>query len=178
MLLWVTMDNRFKIRLGRSGDVAKVAAIELAAATIFSERDLPPTIRYTASDKDILNEAIIAKRLWVACDANDVPVAFAFADMIGEGAYLEEVDVHPLYMRQGIGSSLVQVVIDWAQQIGSSELRLVTFSHLPWNAPFYAGLGFRVLEPDEVNADYRQIIDDDAGVGIDPDKRVVMEYLL
>lgn len=178
MLFLPPMSDRFKIRLGRPSDVGRVAAVELAAASIFSEQDLPPPIRYMASDLDILRTAVSECRLWVACDSNDVAVAFAFTDMIGDSAYLEEIDVHPNYMRQGIGTRLMQVVIEWARQRGCRELRLVTFSHLAWNAPFYAGLGFRTLQGEEIDADYQQIIDDDAEVGIDARKRVVMELRL
>ena len=172
------MNSNYKIRNGRQSDVGKVVSIELAAAGLFSEEDLPAPIRFMASDLDILQAAISYERLWVACGDDDVPVGFAFADTIADSAYLEELDVHPQHMRQGIGSRLVSVVIDWARLRQSPQLRLVTFSHLPWNAPFYETLGFRILEPNEVEPEYQEVIDEDAEVGIDPQKRVVMELAL
>ena len=53
-----------------------------------------------------------------------------------------ENPVDPAHGRQGIGTRLVHTVIDWARSRRFENLTLMTFRHLPWNAPFYAKLGF------------------------------------
>lgn len=172
------MTHVYSIRNGRLADLPLLGGIEVAAATLFPESDLPAPLRHMATEQKIFRAAVVAERLWVACDAADNVVGFVLADEVGGLAYLEEIDVHPGHMRRGIGRRLIARVIQWAEQHGYSALRLVTFAHLPWNAPYYAAQGFVVLDNARIGEDYQQLIDEDAAVGIDPARRVVMELRL
>jgi len=60
-------------------------------------------------------------------------------------AHLEGLSVRPRFMRQGRGSELVRAACAWAAEHGYSEITLCTFAEVPWNGPFYAGLGFTEL---------------------------------
>jgi GNAT superfamily N-acetyltransferase len=172
------MNPGYSIRLATIADLPLLPQIEIAAAGLFPEADLPRHLRYMAKEKSTLRKAIEGQRLWVACDEGGTPVGFALADEVGGLAYLEEIDVHPAHMRRGLGKQLIAAVIRWATQGGYPVLRLVTFSHLPWNAPYYASQGFVTLDPESIGPDYQQLIDEDADVGIDPVNRVVMELRL
>ena len=57
-------------------------------------------------------------------------------------AHLEQVSVLPEYGRRGVGTALVLAAKDEAAARGYPELTLRTFVDVPWNAPFYARLGF------------------------------------
>jgi len=65
------------------------------------------------------------------------------------------LSVRPSSMRRGIGTALVRAVCDWAQAAGQTELTLCTFADVPWNGPFYAGLGF--VELAELSAGLRAL---------------------
>ena len=169
------MNQAYSIRLGNIADLPLLPQIEIAAASLFPEADLPRHLRYMAKEKATLRKAIESQRIWVACDEGGTAVGFALADEVGGLAYLEEIDVHPAHMRRGLGKRLIAAVIRWAVQGGYPALRLVTFSHLPWNAPYYASQGFVALEPASIEPAYQQLIDEDTEVGIDPINRVVME---
>ena len=49
-------------------------------------------------------------------------------------------------MRKGIGAALIGQVAGYLRQRQMPALYLTTFTHVPWNAPFYARLGFTALE--------------------------------
>ena len=51
-----------------------------------------------------------------------------------------------MYGRRGLGTALVRGCGDWAVHHGFAELTLTTFAQVPFNAPFYARLGFLVID--------------------------------
>jgi len=109
--------------------------------------------------------------------ADDIPVGFAHVVVHEDGvAHLEEVDVHPDHARRGLGRRLVQTVCAWATSRGYHAVSLTTFRDVPWNMPFYTGLGFVPVAPDRVGAALRSVIDDETRRGLDPARRVVMQY--
>ena len=87
-----------------------------------------------------------AGRLWVATSAGGTPVGFALVVVIAEYAHLDELDVLPLHGGQGIGSALLAQVCSWATDAGYPAVTLRTFRDVPWNAPFYARRGFRIVD--------------------------------
>ena len=170
--------ERVSIRAADDRNLDDIPRIELAAAALFSEADLPQDIRYRVTEPDSVRDALDGQRLWVAMTADDATIGFAMAGEVDDQAYLEEVDVLPRYGARGIGKRLVQTVIDWAREQSYEQLSLVTFRHLPWNAPFYEKLGFRIVEPCDYGSEMRELIDEEAGIGLDIANRVVMRYLL
>ena len=60
--------------------------------------------------------------------------------------YLEELDVAPSHAGQRIGARLIEQVMARAAQEGIAEVVLSTFRDAPWNAPYYARLGFSIVD--------------------------------
>ncbi len=172
------IDPIYRIAAARRSHLAAIPVIERAAARLFSERDLPPHIRYRVTDRKTLLRAQRDGRLWVALAAREGVVGFALADTMDNDAFLDEVDVKPDHGRRGIGKRLVEAVIDWATAQGRAGLTLVTFRHLPWNAPFYSSLGFRMLGEEELSCSVRERLQQEQAAGIDPGKRVAMRLAL
>ncbi len=169
--------NVVSVRPAAERNLADIPRIELAAAGLFSEDDLPLDIRYRVTAASSVREALDQQRLWVAMN-DDEAVGFAMAGVVDGQAYLEEVDVLPQYGGQGIGTQLVQAVIAWARTQSYDRLLLVTFRHLPWNAPFYKKLGFELVDRSDYGDDIRRLMDEEGEIGIDVANRVVMEYSL
>ena len=89
--------------------------------------------------------------LWVARDAFG-PVGFAHLVVVeADSAHLEELDVHPMYGRQGLGTHLVHEVCDWAERVGYASVTLTTFTDVPFNMPFYALLAFEVVPQEQLS---------------------------
>ncbi len=167
-----------RIELARHEHLALIPAIEVAAASLFSETDLPEHIRCSVTDPGTLRYARNNSRLWVALGDADQPVGFAMADVVDGHAHLDEMDVLPDYGRRGIGTRLVKTVKEWACLSGFYALTLVTFRHLPWNAPFYEKLGFVRLNWAELGDGLAGLIEEEAEVGIDIRNRIGMKLRL
>jgi GNAT superfamily N-acetyltransferase len=167
------MVNRYRITQAREEQLAVIPGIEHAAATMFSEADLPPGIRYLVTDMQTLREAQRQQRLWVAVSGDDV-VGFAYVTVMDGQAHLEEMDVHPDHGRRGVGTRLVEQAVRWARNEGYARLTLVTFAHLPWNAAFYEKHGFRRMPYDSLGEDILAMLAEEGAAGIDVSRRVAM----
>jgi GNAT superfamily N-acetyltransferase len=165
--------SAIRISLAKRSHLAELPKIELAAATMFSEADLPRNLRYKVTHVSYLQEAIDHGCLWVALHENK-PVGFASASVIDGAGYLDEVDVSPEFARQGIGTRLVSAVVDWARSERFPCLMLITFRHLAWNAPFYERLGFRKMDSKEHGRELAGLIKKERRIGLDVSKRVAM----
>lgn len=88
--------------------------------------------------------------LLVGGERTDVPLGFAHVLLVGHHgdpqAHLEQLSVAPIAMRQGIGSALVRASLVEAGAEGARAMTLCTYADLAWNAPFYAALGFEVID--------------------------------
>ncbi len=82
-------------------------------------------------------------RAWVAVDEQDRPAAYLLIDRVDNGAHVEQVSVHPDHARQGVGLALIDTAGMWAVRHNLAALTLTTFREVPWNAPYYARVGFR-----------------------------------
>ena len=49
-----------------------------------------------------------------------------------------------------------------------------TFRDVPWNGPFYASAGFRVIAPRELSPELEEIVQGETRRGLDASTRVVM----
>jgi GNAT superfamily N-acetyltransferase len=158
--------------------VAAIAVIEQVAATRFPHEDLPEELRYEVTDRETLVEAQRAGLLWVAVDDRGRPVGFALAEELALELCLCEIDVLPEHGRRGIGTQLVASVIDAARSRRFATVSLITFRHLPWNAPFYEKLGFCPIATADLGPELAAMMSDDAAAGIDTSKRVAMRLIL
>jgi GNAT superfamily N-acetyltransferase len=113
-------------------------------------------------------------RAWVSVDDGDRPVAYLVAEVVDGHAHVEQVSVRPSHARRGLGSALIETLAEWARERGLAALTLTTFSAVPWNAPYYERLRFRVLEEAEIGAGLREIRRAEAARGLDAWPRVAM----
>jgi len=162
------------IRLAEPEHLKAIAAIELAAATRFAESDLPQSLRHKVTEMSYLRVTMDGERLWIALTDKEKPVGFAITDVIDKTAHLDELDVLPEFGRQGIGTRLLSTVVDWARAGQFPNLQLMTFRHVPWNAPFYEKLGFEILDASDYGPQTADLIRKESRAGLDVDKRVVM----
>lgn len=121
-------------------------AVELAAAMIFPPGSIPDHILADRVPLNVLLTAQQENMLWVAVDANDLPVGYLLLQVVHGLPLLAQLDVHPLHGRKGLGTSLIAHAIMQMQEMGFADIYLTTFSHVQWNAPFYKKLGFRIVD--------------------------------
>ncbi len=164
----------YQIRLARQDEVAALSEIERLAAVRFASFGLAETFSRIVMPLDLLTEHAQAGRVWVAANDRDLPVGFAVGTTVGDNAHLDELDVHPDHGRRGIGRTLVETVCAWAKQASYPAITLSTLANIPWNAPFYARLGFRILAEAELTQPQRDLLEFDARLGLPMDNRVMM----
>lgn len=138
------------IRRGEMADIPWLKPIERAATGRF--RGHPAFDSFWAQDfaPDLFARHVRDRTLWVVTLDDSPPVAMAFTSEIDGIAHLEEIDVHPEVSGKGVGSELLEAVCGIAQVSGYRAITLSTLTDVPWNAPFYAKRGFRILAPDEL----------------------------
>ncbi|MDT4917709.1 MAG: hypothetical protein QOH89_2409 [Pseudonocardiales bacterium] len=93
-----------------------------------------------------LEEAALARAKAVFV-AGRPPIGFVQLDEVDGLAHIAEIAVIPRWMRQGIGTELLDRACDWARAQGYSAITLITYAEIPWNGPYYAARGFREIEP-------------------------------
>jgi len=167
------------IRPARAADVPLLAGIEGRAAARFADVGLPAAADLPLHDPAALLVACHEARLLVATAANDTPVGFALLEAHGDGdAHLLELDVEPSHGGRGLGRALLCASADWARARGLQRLTLTTFRDVPFNAPFYARVGFVVLEGAEAGPRLAAILAHERALGVALAPRVAMAMAL
>ncbi|MEV0690048.1 GNAT family N-acetyltransferase [Streptomyces sp. NPDC050388] len=129
--------------------------------------DEPPAL-------DTLEHHRRAGYCWVAADARDRPAAYLIAEPVDAALHVEQVSVHPRAARRGVGRSLIAHAARRAGEEGLTALTLTTFADVPWNAPYYARLGFRTLTEAELTPGLRRIRAEESEHGLDRWPRLCM----
>ncbi|MGH3813107.1 MAG: GNAT family N-acetyltransferase [Pseudonocardiaceae bacterium] len=162
------------IRAARPDDLPALRELERAAGAPFRDLgmtavadDEPPSIADLAGFQN-------KGRAWIVADDEDEPVAYLLLDVIDGNAHVEQVSVHPDHARQGLGRRLLETADAWAAQHGLPALTLTTYRDVPWNAPYYERLGFRVLTEAQMTAGLRSIRAHEAARGLALWPRVTM----
>ena len=148
--------------------------IERRAAERFACYGLAEAFSRIVTPLELLRERQSAGQVWVAADDGDRPLGFAVVSILDDNAHLDELDVLPDHGRRGIGTALVERACAWARSAGYRAITLSTLQDIPWNAPFYAKLGFRVLTEDELTQPLRDLLDSEARLGLPMENRVLM----
>ncbi len=110
--------------------------------------DVPAFLLSDASPAEAWRPQLEAGTLWVADDEG--PVGFLAATRDGDRLHIDEMDVEQAVQGQGVGRRLLAHAIDQARRSGVARVSLTTFRNVPWNAPFYASMGF--AEDDSIPA--------------------------
>jgi GNAT superfamily N-acetyltransferase len=165
--------REYEIAPARAADVPVLPFIERAASVLLAGH-APASVLAETTSLVAFHAARREGRLLVALAAGR-PVGFAHIGRREPGAaHLEEIDVHPWHGRRGLGRRLVAEVCRWAAEHQYAWVTLTTFRDLPWNAPFYARLGFTEIPDDELGPALRAVLVDEARRGLDPARRLAM----
>ena len=164
------------VRPTRPGDVTALPAIERAAGERF--RDYPE-LAWLAEGEVISAEQHLdyAERglSWLAL-ANELPVGFILAETHVSSLFIVELSVHLDWQGKGIGRRLIACVADQARKRGLASLTLTTFRDVPWNAPFYARLGFEMITT--LTPELREKREEEMAHGLAYDARCAMRLPL
>jgi GNAT superfamily N-acetyltransferase len=165
------------IRLARPSDLAAVRSIESSVAAMARGTIMDFPANTAANARGDLMTAVERQLMWVAEWASDgaVDVAgFLFAEPSISGLYLRELAVATIAQRHGIGKALMLAGIAAARDRGDAQVLLTTQRNLPWNAPFYARLGFEIIEDEAIPPDVHRRLRGQFAAGFDAATRCAM----
>jgi len=139
-----------RLRDGQDADIAALQALERRADARFQSvglgflADGPPT------GAELFHRCLGERGLIVAVSPTGAPLGFLASHSLDQSLYLAQISVDPAAAGQGLGARL----IDAAARRTRRPLSLFTFRTVPWNAPYYARLGFAEVAPDALGPDH------------------------
>lgn len=166
--------RQYTVRLAQASELAALPEIERAAAAMFRSTPHPQMADAALACEHLLPTDVV----WVVVDAQQRPVGFAIVRRSGSAMHLQEIDVHPGHARQGLGARLIAAIGSWAESLGADALTLSTCDDVPWNAPYYARLGFRPLSAAELSPELLQMREVEAAARLPMAHRICMQLTL
>jgi GNAT superfamily N-acetyltransferase len=166
----------YRLRPAVPADFAAVDAIDAATDSMFDAYGGVPD-----ADLDLraLFDHVLAHgHLWIAETGTGAPAGFLMTLEIDGQAYLREIGVAPAHGRRGLGAAMLEWCAGWCAQNGYAELWLRTFTHVPWNRPFYLKHGFADVPEAEWGPQMRADHEAEGEIGFDLDMRTVMKRRL
>lgn len=165
-------------RPASAGDVPHLREIEVSAGEVFREIGMESVARDAPPPTEAYLDAAARRQLWVlddeATSTSEVPVAYLWAFAMDSALHIEQVSVAATHARRGLGRLLIEHIVGIAREGGALALTLTTFARVPWNAPYYERIGFRILPESEWTPSLRAVRRAEAAHGLDAWPRVCM----
>lgn len=160
------------LRPGRPSDTDAVADTDRDAGRLFAEIGMPHVAASAPPTPAELHHARRAGGLWVATGPDGAVVGFVLFGPLDGAVHVEQLSVRPAWGRRGIGRALLDQVAAETGGGARRALTLTTFAEVPFNAPYYARLGFTVLPPGALGPGLRALLADEQARF--PERRVAM----
>lgn len=164
----------YSIRPGRHTEIDHLRQIERDAGQAFIAAGYPDVAAYEPVHRDDLRDAITDGMLFVAADFADRPVGFLLCEEVDHTLYISELNVHPDHAGNRLAVSLIAAAEQLARDLTLSGLTLTTFRTVPWNAPYYARLGFVPMGVNEIGPDLQIMIARQKAAGLAVADRMAM----
>ena len=161
------------IRLATEDDLQRLVVVEVEAGQLFHTVGMSEVAEHVPQ-VSALREAMDAARVWVTQDGSEV-AGYVVAELLDENAHIAQVSVAPAYAGRSIGKAMIEFVESWGRAAGRPATTLTTFRDVPWNGPYYARLGYRVLPSDRIGPELAETMAQEASLpGIDASLRCAM----
>lgn len=70
---------------------------------------------------------------------------YVTAGVVDDNAHVAQVSVDPVFAGRAVGRVLMEFVESWGREQQRRATTLTTFRDVPWNGPYYARPGYRML---------------------------------
>lgn len=165
------------IRAAVPEDAQLLPAIERSAAQAFRVIDeLSWLAKSPPMPVERHSELISLSTCWVAVDAENRPQGFLSAERHGNDLHILELSVMRSMQGQGLGLQLVEAAKDYARSNRLRSVTLTTFANVPWNAPFYSRIGFRIKASPDLDQRLEAILSEEYKHGFAPGGRCAMTW--
>lgn len=163
----------YRIARGTPSDAPRLRQIEVAAGARFRAIGMEEIAEGEPTPATILEERAKAGRLYIAVAAAGEIAGFLIWSPKDGLAYIEEVSVHPDHAGHRLAARLIDELTNDVRS-HMPALSLATFRDVPWNAPYYASLGFVEMPQDKAGPDHQQSWHHQAANGLDMARRLFM----
>ena len=164
----------WSIRLARPDDAEYLPAIERAAGRLFLEVEGLSGIAGMDPIPADAQRAMIRKGHCLVAESEGRIVGFLSTEPHRRELHIREFSVHPAMQGKGIGAVLLRAIGVDAVNSGFAALTLTTFTDVPWNAPFYARLGFETVEDLKAHPRLAAEIEQEVAHGLPRERRCAM----
>lgn len=163
----------YRIERGLATHAARLREIERAAGERFRAIGMDDI-----ADGDVTPAAILENRadtghLFIAIDKAEIVAGFLIWSPKDGLAYIEEVSVHPDHAGHRLAARMIDRLADDVRG-RHAALTLATFRDIPWNAPYYASLGFTELPQKRIGPQHQISWQHQAKNGLDMTRRLFM----
>lgn len=164
----------WSLRLARIADAEAMPAIEARAGQMFDEVDgLAGIAGQPTLPLDRLRGYIRKGHCLVAHEEGTI-IGFIVTEPFGRELHVWGFDVDPDHQRRGIGAGLLRAAMIDARNSGFRAITLTTFRDVPWNAPFYARLGFEEVTALDAHPRLAGELAVEADLGLPAERRCAM----
>jgi GNAT superfamily N-acetyltransferase len=163
----------YRIERGAAAQAHRLRAIERAAGARFRAVGMDDVAEGEPTPVSILEDRADVGRLCVAVGDNEELAGFLIWSPKDGFAYIEEVSVHPDHAGHRLAARLIERLADDLRG-RFPALTLATFRDVPWNAPYYARLGFAELPRNETGPQHDETWRHQAENGLDMSRRLLM----
>lgn len=168
------MGSVLLIRAALPEELPAVLDIESAAGQAFRALGMDAVVDDDLPSIEELRSFLATDGFLVVADDQDRPVAHLLIHPLEGHGHVEQVSVHPDHAGLRLGSQLLDAADRWVAQREFTGLTLTAFARVPWNAPYYQRLGFRILNDAELSVGLRRVRAAEADRGLDRWPRVAM----
>ena len=170
---------RMILRSGTEDDFPALSDVERDAAQRFRAWEgYAFIVDAPIRDRHEQRRALDTGGIIVAEDDGGAVVGFLLLWAVDGRAHFLELGVRRSHQGHGLGRRLLAAGEQWARERGFREATLTAYRDVPWNAPFYARLGFRAFEPGPDRPGLIAVRREEAAAGFAVQPRVAMRKAL
>jgi GNAT superfamily N-acetyltransferase len=166
------------IRSALVTEIDTLCAIDNDASVLFEQAglhlDLPSGHEFAVNERARWVRSLLAGGALLATRPDGAALGFAATDNIDDEAHLDQLSVRTQFMRQRVGTTLLDAAVAAAREAGSAGLWLTTYGHLSWNRPFYERQGFVVVPEKECGPGITEVLRYERRWLPRPEERVAM----
>jgi GNAT superfamily N-acetyltransferase len=170
------------IRTAAVAEIDTLCAIDVDATVLFEraglELELPNGHEFAVTERNRWLRCLASDTTLMAVDSSGEPVGFAAVGVRDGAPFLDQLSVRTKFMRQGIGSALLEAAATMARAAGGRSLWLTTYNHLAWNRPFYERHGFVAMPPEACGPELADELAYEQRWLPRPEERLVMQKAL
>lgn len=159
-----------KIRLARNADCPLLPPIEASAGGAFAAIGMHDVAESAVPPAEAWEPYCASETLWVAVDEADRPYGFLASGVQDDFLFIYELAVAHDRQRQGAGRALLAAAEAKARALRLGHVYLTTFRDVPFNGPYYAGLGYQPVDEAELPGLLRPVLDAERRRFPEPDR--------